>query len=101
MMQGGAGTSTNMNANEVLANVALEYMYHSKGQYQYLHPNNDINMSQSTNDVYPTAIRLGLLLSLDELNLPFNNLILSFLNKSQEFAHILKWVVLSYKTLCL
>ena len=87
MMQGGAGTSTNMNANEVLANVALEYMGHSKGQYQYLHPNNDINMSQSTNDVYPTAIRLGLLLSLDELNLPFNNLILSFLNKSQEFAH--------------
>jgi Aspartate ammonia-lyase len=79
-----------MNANEVLANVALEYMGHSKGQYQYLHPNNDINMSQSTNDVYPTAIRLGLLLSLDELNLPFNNLILSFLNKSQEFAHILK-----------
>ncbi|MGQ0884516.1 aspartate ammonia-lyase [Acinetobacter baumannii] len=90
MLQGGAGTSTNMNANEVLANVALEYMGHSKGQYQYLHPNNDINMSQSTNDVYPTAIRLGLLLSLDELNLPFNNLILSFLNKSQEFAHILK-----------
>ena len=90
MMQGGAGTSTNMNANEVLANVALEYMGHSKGQYQYLHPNNDINMSQSTNDVYPTAIRLGLLLSLDELNLPFNNLILSFRNKSQEFAHILK-----------
>ncbi|WP_252513363.1 lyase family protein, partial [Acinetobacter nosocomialis] len=90
MMQGGAGTSTNMNANDVLANVALEYMGHSKGQYQYLHPNNDINMSQSTNDVYPTAIRLGLLLSLDELNLPFNNLILSFLNKSQEFAHILK-----------
>ncbi|AQZ81789.1 aspartate ammonia-lyase [Acinetobacter calcoaceticus] len=90
MLQGGAGTSTNMNANEVLANVALEYMGHSKGQYQYLHPNNDINMSQSTNDVYPTAIRLGLLLNLDELNLPFNNLILSFRNKSQEFAHILK-----------
>lgn len=90
MMQGGAGTSTNMNANEVLANVALEYMGHAKGQYQYLHPNNDINMSQSTNDVYPTAIRLGLLLNLDELNLPFNNLILSFRNKSQEFAHILK-----------
>ena len=57
-------------------------------------------MSQSTNDVYPTAIRLGLLLSLDELNLPFNNLILSFRNKSQEFAHILKWAVHSYKTLC-
>lgn len=90
MLQGGAGTSTNMNANEVLANVALEYMGHTKGQYQYLHPNNDINMSQSTNDVYPTAIRLGLLLNLDELNLPFNNLILSFRNKSQEFAHILK-----------
>ena len=54
-----------------------EYSYRELA-IQYLHPNNDINMSQSTNDVYPTAIRLGLLLSLDELNLPFNNLILSF-----------------------
>jgi len=54
MIQGGAGTSTNMNINEVLANIGLEYLEHSKGEYQYLHPNNDVNMSQSTNDVYPT-----------------------------------------------
>lgn len=56
-VQGGAGTSTNMNANEVLCNRALEIMGHKKGEYQYLHPNNDLNMSQSTNDVYPTAFR--------------------------------------------
>src|SRR5690606_28425428 len=58
MIQGGAGTSTNMNANEVIANLALEAMGHAKGEYQYLHPNNDVNMAQSTNDAYPTAIRL-------------------------------------------
>jgi aspartate ammonia-lyase len=62
MIQGGAGTSTNMNANEVIANIALEAMGHQKGEYQYLHPNDDVNMAQSTNDAYPTAIRLGLLL---------------------------------------
>ncbi|MCP2937727.1 lyase family protein, partial [Salmonella enterica subsp. enterica serovar Typhimurium] len=50
MIQGGAGTSTNMNANEVIANVALEAMGHQKGEYKYLHPNNDVNMAQSTND---------------------------------------------------
>ncbi len=64
MLQGGAGTSTNMNANEVIANVALEHMGFAKGEYKNLHPNNDVNMSQSTNDVYPTAIRVGFLLSL-------------------------------------
>src|SRR5690606_2966505 len=62
MIQGGAGTSTNMNANEVIANLALEFMGHAKGEYGYLHPNNDVNMAQSTNDAYPTAIRVGLLL---------------------------------------
>ncbi|NCU23157.1 hypothetical protein DZC41_06670 [Acinetobacter haemolyticus] len=73
MIQGGAGTSTNMNINEVVANVGLEYLGRSKGEYQYLHPNNDVNMSQSTNDVYPTAIKLGLISAIEQLNTPFNN----------------------------
>lgn len=90
MLQGGAGTSTNMNANEVIANLGLEFLNHNKGEYQYLHPNNDVNMSQSTNDVYPTAIRLGLLFSLDDLYQPFRDLIASLRFKGQEFSHILK-----------
>ena len=81
MIQGGAGTSTNMNINEVLANIGLEYLEHLKGEYQYLHPNNDVNMSQSTNDVYPTAIKVGLISAIDQLNTPFKNLIQSFKNK--------------------
>lgn len=60
VIQGGAGTSANMNANEVIANRALELMGHKKGDYQFLHPNNHVNCSQSTNDVYPTALRLAL-----------------------------------------
>lgn len=60
MFQGGAGTSTNMNANEVIANRGLELMGHQKGEYQYLHPNNHVNCSQSTNDAYPTALHLAL-----------------------------------------
>lgn len=90
MIQGGAGTSTNMNINEVLANIGLEHLEHLKGEYQYLHPNNDINMSQSTNDVYPTAIKVGLIFAIEKLNSPFQNLIQSFKNKSDEFSHILK-----------
>jgi len=90
MIQGGAGTSTNMNINEVLANIGLEHLEHLKGEYQYLHPNNDINMSQSTNDVYPTAIKVGLIFAIEQLNSPFQSLIQSFKNKSDEFSHILK-----------
>ena len=90
MIQGGAGTSTNMNINEVLANIGLEHLDHLKGEYQYLHPNNDINMSQSTNDVYPTTIKVGLIFAIEQLNSPFQNLIQSFKNKSDEFSHILK-----------
>ncbi len=67
MIQGGAGTSTNMNANEVIANVALTLMGHEKGDYRHLHPNNDVNQSQSTNDAYPTAVRLSILLSHGDL----------------------------------
>ena len=90
MIQGGAGTSTNMNINEVVANIGLEYLGHSKGEYQYLHPNNDVNMSQSTNDVYPTAIKIGLIAAIEQLNVPFNHLIASFRAKSEEFSDILK-----------
>ena len=90
MIQGGAGTSTNMNANEVIANIALEAMGHSKGEYQYLHPNNDVNMAQSTNDAYPTAIRLGLLLGHDALLASLDSLIQAFAAKGQEFSHVLK-----------
>ncbi|WP_441369906.1 aspartate ammonia-lyase [Acinetobacter lwoffii] len=90
MIQGGAGTSTNMNANEVIANIGLEFLGHQKGEYQYLHPNNDINMSQSTNDVYPTAIKIGLLFAIKQLNKPFENLINSLFNKAHEFKDVVK-----------
>lgn len=90
MIQGGAGTSTNMNANEVIANIALEAMGHQKGEYKYLHPNNDVNMAQSTNDAYPTAIRLGLLLGHDALLASLDSLIQAFAAKGQEFDHVLK-----------
>ena len=63
MIQGGAGTSTNMNVNEVIANRALEILGHERGQYAYLHPNDDVNCSQSTNDAYPTALKLGVFLA--------------------------------------
>ena len=59
VIQGGAGTSTNMNANEVVANRALEILGHKRGEYQFLHPNEHVNMSQSTNDVYPTSLKLA------------------------------------------
>ena len=62
MIQGGAGTSTNMNANEVIANRGLELMGFNKGEYEHLHPNDHVNCSQSTNDAYPTAIKLSVLL---------------------------------------
>src|SRR4029077_11379088 len=64
MIQGGAGTSTNMNANEVIANRALELLGRRKGEYQHLHPNDHVNCSQSTNDAYPTAVKLGVVLTL-------------------------------------
>ena len=60
MIQGGAGTTTNMNANEVIANRALELMGHKRGEYQYCSPNDHVNRSQSTNDAYPTAIHIGM-----------------------------------------
>ncbi|MCH8552473.1 MAG: aspartate ammonia-lyase [Natronospirillum sp.] len=90
MIQGGAGTSTNMNANEVIANIGLEYLGHAKGAYQYLHPNNDVNCSQSTNDAYPTAIRVGLQLSHAELVDSLAALQASFAAKRDEFSDVIK-----------
>lgn len=89
-MQGGAGTSCNMNANEVIANIALELMGHQKGEYEFCHPNNHVNCSQSTNDVYPTAIKLALYRKLDEYTKALTDLRESFAAKGVEFKHVLK-----------
>lgn len=83
--QGGAGTSSNMNANEVIANRALEYLGLAHGTYSAVHPNDDVNRSQSTNDVYPTAIRLAIILSSQKLIDALETLIGSFERKAQEF----------------
>jgi aspartate ammonia-lyase len=90
MFQGGAGTSTNMNANEVIANRGLEIMGYNKGEYQYLHPNDHVNCSQSTNDAYPTAIKLAVLLSNRNLFRAMTGLKEALENKAEEFAHVLK-----------
>lgn len=90
MLQGGAGTSTNMNANEVIANRALEILGHQKGDYQHCHPNNHVNLSQSTNDAYPTAIKIALHKANEKLTEVLKELIVSFRSKAEEFQHILK-----------
>ncbi|MGE5478912.1 MAG: aspartate ammonia-lyase [Chloroflexota bacterium] len=90
MIQGGAGTSTNMNANEVIANRALEIMGREKGEYKYCHPNNHVNLAQSTNDAYPTALKIALIYLNQELIEVLKELINSFKNKAAEFAHIVK-----------
>ena len=90
MIQGGAGTTTNMNANEVIANRGLQIMGHEAGEYQFLSPNDHVNCSQSTNDAYPTAIHLGLYATHLRFMEHFKALIASFEAKAKEFAHILK-----------
>jgi aspartate ammonia-lyase len=90
MIQGGAGTSTNMNANEVIANRGLELMGHRKGQYEHLHPNDDVNCSQSTNDAYPTAIKLGVILTLHDATSALRELREALEAKAVEFADVLK-----------
>lgn len=90
MVQGGAGTSTNMNANEVIANRALELLGHHKGEYSYCHPNNHVNLSQSTNDAYPTAVRIALARSIDSAVTSLQELIAAFHAKGEEFADIIK-----------
>ncbi|MEE4215536.1 MAG: aspartate ammonia-lyase, partial [Bacteroidales bacterium] len=90
MIQGGAGTSTNMNANEVIANRALEIMGKKKGEYEYCHPNNHVNLSQSTNDAYPTAIKIALYNNNVTLINTLQELIESFKKKGDEFSDVLK-----------
>ncbi len=90
MIQGGAGTSTNMNANEVIANRALEILGHHKGQYQFLHPNDDVNCSQSTNDVYPTAIKIGVILTMRDATSALRELREGLEEKVAEFADVIK-----------
>ncbi|NOX87474.1 MAG: aspartate ammonia-lyase [Calditrichaeota bacterium] len=90
VIQGGAGTSTNMNANEVIANRALEILGHEKGEYQYCHPNNHVNLSQSTNDVYPTALKIALYRSTRKLIGVLKDLIDSFKTKAEEFKDVIK-----------
>jgi aspartate ammonia-lyase len=90
VIQGGAGTSTNMNANEVIANRALEIMGHAKGEYAYLHPNEHVNMSQSTNDVYPTAIKVATYFGIYRLVDAMAVLRRAFEAKADEFRDVLK-----------
>ena len=90
VIQGGAGTSTNMNANEVICNRALELLGHGKGEYRHLHPLDHVNMSQSTNDVYPTAVKLALQFGIRRLAAEMRALRLAFEAKASEFNDVLK-----------
>lgn len=90
MIQGGAGTSVNMNVNEVIANLGLELLGYQKGEYDYLHPNNHVNFSQSTNDAYPTAFRLALYIKIGLFIEALTHLQKAFANKGQEFKDVLK-----------
>src|SRR5215203_6384256 len=89
-LHGGSCTSTNMNANEVMANIALELSGHKKGEYQFLEPHDDLNMSQSTNDSYPTAIKVAFLLRNDRLIAELQKLVASFRLKGDAFIEIVK-----------
>ena len=88
--QGGAGTSSNMNANEVLANIALELSGHKKGEYQFIDPHDDLNMSQSTNDAYPTAIKVAILLRNEKLIAELEKLAASFRMKGDAYLRMVK-----------
>jgi aspartate ammonia-lyase len=90
VVQGGAGTSTNMNANEVIANIALERMGRRRGEYEHLHPNEHVNMSQSTNDVYPTALKLATYSGIFQLVDAMASLRGAFEEKAEEFRGVLK-----------
>jgi len=90
VIQGGAGTSTNMNFNEVIANRGLELLGHQRGEYRALHPIDDVNASQSTNDTYPTAVKLGLCFAIGRLLTAMADLRSSFEKKAFEFRQILK-----------
>lgn len=90
MIQGGAGTSVNMNANEVIANIVLEKLGKNKGEYQFCSPNDHINLSQSTNDAYPTSIKMALLMMNDSLVDKLKKLVAEFRQKGLEFRDVIK-----------
>src|ERR1700758_4904360 len=90
VIQGGAGTSTNMNANEVIANLALEYLGHQRGDYAALHLDDDVNLGQSTNDVYPTALKIATYMGIVQLVHSMGALRASFERKAEEFRNDLK-----------
>lgn len=90
MIQGGAGTSTNMNANEVIANRALEILGKERAEYEFCHPNNHVNLSQSTNDAYPTAIKIALIKANEKLVDVLQELIKELNRKAKEFMHVIK-----------
>ncbi len=90
MVQGGAGTSVNMNANEVIANRALELMGHKKGEYQFCSPNDHVNCAQSTNDAYPTAFRYTFVRMNAGLERALGDLIASLRRKGEQFKHVIK-----------
>ncbi|MFB9055976.1 aspartate ammonia-lyase [Mariniflexile ostreae] len=90
LIQGGAGTSVNMNSNEVIANIGLEYLGHKKGEYKFLHPNNHVNCSQSTNDVYPSAFRIALYLKMEHFITILERLETAFQEKGVAFNNVLK-----------
>jgi len=90
VFQGGAGTSTNMAANEVIANRALEHMGKKKGQYEFCDPHDHVNLAQSTNDAYPSALHVAMMLGNDSLVAELNLLVASFKAKAREFAKVIK-----------
>lgn len=98
-IQGGAGTSMNMNANEVIANRALELLGKEKGAYTELSPNTHVNMSQSTNDVFPTAIHISTLNMIEKLLYTMENMHQVMTEKAQEFDHVIKMDVRIFRTL--
>ena len=91
MINSGAGTAFNMNSNEVIANVALEILHKKKGQYQFLHPNDHVNMSQSSNDTFPTAMHVAILMNLKENVIPAIDVLIKSLNKkAKQFSSFKK-----------
>ena len=100
VIQGGAGTSTNMNANEVIANRALEILGHERGEYQYLHPHDHVNMCQTTNDVYPTAVKIGATGAIRRLVAAMAELRGSFAAKATSSATCSRWAAPSCRTPC-
>jgi aspartate ammonia-lyase len=90
MINSGAGTAFNMNSNEVISNVALEVLHKKKGEYQHLHPNDHVNMSQSSNDTYPTAMHVAILINLKDTIPAIDKLIKSLTKKSKQFSSFKK-----------